>query len=552
VLALAVGFADRPSGWRLAAAGVLIALAIATHPAGLIALAPLVAIGPRIISWTRSRRWAEVACLGAALSAVLIVVLTLGSNASERAAEGHLIHRSGDANASWHAELLRYMFAGTEGTPLRRASLALMIATLVWYVTRRVHRPRLDVASKSLALALILLIPTPSKWAWHFGALIGLAAVAVGAEIARFRADAKTSRWPGRPLAAYGVAALIIGYALAHRVDWSTGWGLRTLSWKFGFERHITLVQLSLMALALLLGAALLLGLVRSGRAGAWRAPWTLVPLIVPLVTLPVLAWTIGMFIADTHQTQGWTLTRQNVEALGGGPGCGLADDTLVADPSSIRALDPIRRPGTPMRLPWLRVPAGERAGFYVANELDRADSVSARWATSSPAGLRAAAWAPVSPPGFDVLRHRQSIPWPFAPQSALPSRPADASAVQLAPHALAGVRAVGYRDAKLSALLRKPGTTALVWPDMVLYMPCARLPRLSDGVAQVPTLLVAHLDLIAVERPTGAFHGLSDLYAFRDLGVGDSKVNPNGMTVLWVDRRIPGAGVAPAVRTSA
>jgi hypothetical protein len=557
VLALAVGFADRPSGWRLAAAGVLIALAIATHPAGLIVLAPLLAIGPRVISWTRSRRRAEVACLGAALSAVLIVLLTLGSNASERATEARLIRQSGDANASWHAELLRYMFAGTEGTVLRRASLALMLAALVWYAARRVNRPRLDVASKSLAVALILLIPTPSKWAWHFGALIGLAALAVGAEIARFRADGATSRWPVRPLAAYCVTALIIGYALAHRVDWSTGWGLRTLSWKFGFEHRITLMQLALVALALIVGAAVLVGFMRSGREGAWRAPWKLVPLIVPLVTLPFLAWTIGMFIADTHHTHGWTLTRQNVESLGGDAGCGLADDTLVADPTSIRALEAVGSPGTPTRLPWFRVPAGERAGFYVANQLDRTDSLSARWATSTRAGFRASAWVPVSPSGFEVLRHRQSIPRPFVPQGALPSRPAGADSVQLASpirpqRSLAATRVVGYRDAKLSSLLRKPGTTALMWPDMVLYMPCGRLPRLSGGVVQVPTLLVAHLDLIAVERPTGAFHGLSDLYGFRDLGVADSKVNPNGMTVLLVDRRIPGAEVTPAVRTSA
>jgi hypothetical protein len=82
--------------------------------------------------------------------------------------------------------------------------------------------------------------------------------------------------------------------------------------------------------------------------------------------------------------------------------------------------------------------------------------------------------------------------------------------------------------------------------------MPCARLPRLEGGVAQVPGLLVAHLDLIAVERATAPFHGLSDLYGFRDLGVADSRVDPNGITVLWVDRRIPGAELAPAVPVSA
>jgi hypothetical protein len=552
VLALAVSFADRPSGWRLAAAGVLISLAIATHPAGLITLAPLLAVGPRVISWARSRRWPELACLGAAVSAVLIVVLTLGSTAHERAAEERLIRQSGDATSSWLQEPLRYMFAGTEGTTLRRASLALMIAAVIAYITRRAKRQELDVPGRSLALALILLIPTPSKWAWHFGAFIGLAAIAVGAEIARLRADGASLRSPVRPLAAYGIAVLIIAWALPHHVDWSTGWGLRTLRWKLGFEHHITLVHLSLIALALILGAAVLVGFVRNGRAGAWRAPWTLVPLIVPLITLPVLAWTIGMFIADTHRTPGWTLIRQNIESLGGDPGCGLADDTLVADPSSIRVLEST---DTHTHLPWFRIPAGERTGFYVANTvgLDRGNAVSARWGTSSPAGVRATAWAPVSTPSLDVIRHRESIPLPFVPEGALPHRPTGANVVELglASSTRTGA-AVGYRNTELGSLLRKRGTSALIWPDMVLYMPCGRLPRVSDGIVQVPTLLVARLNLIAVERPTGAFHGLSDLYRFRDLGVADSKVNPNGMTVLWLDRRIPGAEVAPAVRTPA
>jgi hypothetical protein len=77
--------------------------------------------------------------------------------------------------------------------------------------------------------------------------------------------------------------------------------------------------------------------------------------------------------------------------------------------------------------------------------------------------------------------------------------------------------------------------------------MPCARLPRLTKGVVEVPTVLVAHSGFFPLEFPTSPFHGLVDLYGFRDLGVADSKVDPQGVTVLWVERQIPGAALASA-----
>ena len=86
-----------------------------------------------------------------------------------------------------------------------------------------------------------------------------------------------------------------------------------------------------------------------------------------------------------------------------------------------------------------------------------------------------------------------------------------------------------------------------LVWPNLILYMPCAHLPRLDKGIVSVPTILVTHSDLVPLERDTAPFHALVDLYTFRDLGVADSKVDPKGVTVLWVNQRIPGAALAPA-----
>ena len=59
------------------------------------------------------------------------------------------------------------------------------LAVLAFLLRRRRERASLDLASASLGVALRLLIATPSKWPWHFGALVGIAAVAVASETIR-------------------------------------------------------------------------------------------------------------------------------------------------------------------------------------------------------------------------------------------------------------------------------------------------------------------------------------------------------------------------------
>jgi arabinosyltransferase C len=580
VLALALRFAEKPSGWSLAAAGMLVAFAIAAHPAGLIALAPLLAVGPHVGAWARTHGWPAATVVGAAVVAVLGVVLTVGSDAHQRASEGRLIRISGDATASWRDEVTRYLFVGAESTTLRRASVALMLVALASYLGRRRVASPFDVPGASLALALVLLIPTPSKWSWHFGALIGVAALTVAAEVARFRADEKTLRWPVRPLVAYGAIVLVVGWSLFPRADWSSEFGLRTLSWTFAFESRVTLVRLAVDALVVIFVALVLVTLIRRGRLAAWRLPWRLVPLLVPLVVVPLIAWNIAMLVADTVKTPAWTLARQNVESFTGDEGCGLADDTMVAAPASMRPLEPVggridtraprwlagietpnplrfalleRKNETRLELPWFRAPTGERIGFYVFSGLQPGDGVAARWGSAGEPGPRAQPWQPTRIPDLDIA-YPNIIRWGFVPQGALPSRPPQTDAAQLAlastarpPHAIAATGAVAYRPTTLAALFRLPGARPLVWPNLLLYMPCARLPRLSSGIVEVPTLVVAHSDLVSIDRETAPFHGLIDLYPLRDLGVADSKVEPEGVAVYWVDRRIPGAVLAPA-----
>jgi hypothetical protein len=558
---------------------MLVALALAAHPAGLIAVAPLLAIGPHIVRWVRSQGWtAPVIVVGAVLS-IFFTVVTLGSDLHERLSEARLARTAGDATASWRGELSRYQFSGTESTTLRHLSIALMLSALIGYFARNRRSPKLDLAAVSLAFTLVLLIATPSKWAWHFGALAGLAALAVAAEIARLRADREVLRWPIRPLLAFGVAVLVVSWSLGFTDDWSSGFGLRTLNWTFGFEKRVTLVRLGLVGFALVLAGFVLFALIRHGRAGAWRSPWSMVPWLVPLAVLPLVVFNIAMLAADAVKTPAWTLAAQDIHSLQGNEDCGLADDTRVAAPWSLRPLqtlgrdtesatphwlsatDPPSHPtfgllgrGNPTRLtlPWFRAPVNGRVGFYVLGTNDANDHVLARWGNAG-GTVPPINWTGIDLSHFDAFQS-ETIQWTFVPEGLLPARASGQNAVQVGldsqtqpPHALTSTGALSYESISLSTLFRLQGARPLVWPNLLLYMPCARQPRLTKGIVEVPTVLVAHSGFFPLEFLTSPFHGLVDLYGFRDLGVADSRVVPQGVTVLWVERRIPGAVLVPA-----
>ena len=56
-----------------------------------------------------------------------------------------------------------------------------MALTVVAFLTRRRDQRSdalLDLPSASIGVGLLLLFVTPDKWPWHFGPLLGIAAVA--------------------------------------------------------------------------------------------------------------------------------------------------------------------------------------------------------------------------------------------------------------------------------------------------------------------------------------------------------------------------------------
>jgi hypothetical protein len=579
VFACTILFLERETAAPLAVAAVLVVLAVLAHPAGLVALAPLLAVAPAIGRWVRSR-WAAATSIVLASVALLGILAIVGSDLHQRRADVISLRTYGDEISGWRDEISRYTLLSRfpYGTPLRRGWVALaFLAVLAYLMRRRPDRPGalLGLPGASLGIAFLLLIATPSKLPWHFGAFIGVAALALAAETARLRQDGRFAEgWELRPFLVIGAAMLVAAWSWSPRTAWAD-LDLRTLQWTLGFEQRLTLAKLAGVApLALLLVLAATYALRRRSRLQA--APWSAAAWTVPVVVLPLVAFTVGVLIADAAKTHSWTLARQNVQSLKGDLRCGLADDALVPARASMRSLSPLRTaqfvaaswlPPAPVEglpryalgpppasSPWFRLPSGKRVGFFLAGAPGSADSLELEWGRARNGNVEQLATAGVSVPTDDA---RPDLGyWRFYAAANLPTAPAEASAIRFVvrsatgtePGAALGLTApVTYEDVPLAGLLARE-RPSLALPNLLTYVPCVRQPRVA-GVADVPNLLLAFRDTMwPLGTGTSPFDELPELYPFVRLPLSDSRNPPGDVAVYEVDRRIEGAEIAPAV----
>ena len=241
---------------------------------------------------------------------------------------------------------------------------------------------------------LVLQLATPSRHPFQFGALLGIAAIAVAAETVRLRETAESSiGWRARPFIVLGAATLAAAWAWSPRHGWNP-LDLRTLEWTLAIEDSLPLQSLAVGLPLLLLAGALLTARLR-GRPRS-ETPWRVAAWTAPVLAVPLMAFTVTVLAADVLETDGWTLTRQNLDTLRGDLGCGLADDVRVADRSTLRALPVVaseveasasqaasdearhssstRWDGGIDRTPWLRLPADRRYGLVVFSALPMGD----------------------------------------------------------------------------------------------------------------------------------------------------------------------------------
>jgi arabinosyltransferase C len=577
VLTCTILFVERETAGPLVAAAILVLLAVLAHPAGIVALAPLLAVAPTVGRWARLHAAAATTIVLGTI-ALLGVLAIVGSDLQQRRADVVSLRTYGDEISGWRDEITRYSLLGRApyGSPLRREWVALAFLAILAYLLRR--RPDrqgalLGLPSASLGIALLLLIATPSKLPWHFGGLIGIAALGLAAETARLRRDARGAQgWQLRPFLVIGAAMLAAAWSWSPRNAWAD-LDLRTLQWTLGIEKRLTLAKVAGVApLALLFLFAAIYALRRRSRLH--DAPWRAAAWTVPVVAAPLVAFIVGVLIADAAKTHSWTLARQNVQSLKGDLRCGLADDALVPVRASMRALSPLNTaqfaaaswlPPAPVEglprfalgpppasSPWFRLPHGKRVGFFLAGIPGSADSLELEWGRAHNGKVEQLAAAGVSVPTDDA-RPDLSY-WRFYSAANLPSAPAGATAVRFAvrsangPGAALGLTApVTYDDESLARLLVGDGPS-LALPNLLTYVPCVTQPRVG-GVADVPKLVLAFRDTMwPLGTGTSPFDELPELYRFVRLSLSDSQNPPGNVAVYEVDRRIEGAAIAPPV----
>jgi hypothetical protein len=429
-------------------------------------------------------------------------------------------------------------------------------------------------------VALLLLLATPSKHPWHFGALVGLTALAVAVEARLLRDEGiEAGRWAAKPFVAIGALVVAIAWCWSPRHAWNAV-DLRTLDWTLGFETTLGLARLAVV-LPLLVLAAAFIAARRSG-SPLWPAAPRVVSWSGFLFAAPLVAFTLAVLAADTAKTDAWTLARQNLGALTGDVGCGLADDITVADARTARALPIVGEPSVPAvpswlppapvsgvpvfalgpasgtaasRSPWFALPADTRFGLFVSGTPSASDRLALEWGRERNGVIEAIGTAPISTAFAGEAS--ASLPWRFVAAGELPqpAGPARLVRVALRSHAVPGASIavtspVSYESRRLAQVLNRPDERQLVLPSLYPAFPCVRLPELSGGIVEAPHHIVTPRDSRSPVRfDYSPFLNVLDLYSLRRLPLADSADPPENVVVFGVDHEVPGALVLAPTR---
>ena len=319
---------------HLLAAGLCVAAGATTHPAGLVAAAPLISEWRTIGAWAIRNRFVVAAC-GMTAMAVFLLLFAFDGDLAARATDVDLVRSSGSHPLSWRDEPERYFWITNPSlpwtTPIRRAHVAAILLVPLAHLLLRRNGQSTDatVASRALLIGICLLAVTPSKWPWHFGALVPLAAAVsafLGQSIARHRP---------RTTYAIGLAAgcgLLLTWAWSKSFRWALI-DLRTLAWAGDADVQPT----TWSALSFWLGIPLvfaatwfIIGTARTRRLeGVSNSIASGMLWSVPVMVLLTLGVTVGTFLADARSTSGWTLFSQNRASLTR-EHCGLAEGLAV------------------------------------------------------------------------------------------------------------------------------------------------------------------------------------------------------------------------------
>ncbi len=340
---LAIRFAQGTRGWVLVVWAVVIALAVTSHTAGIIVLAPVIASWPAFRQWIRTESEARYLLIVWLLvvGSLVLIVWFIDSNIASKLESMRAFRASSSHDDSIAEEFLRYrnLDLSPYATPMRRMSVA-FVAIGIGAFLLRVRRGAglINLPAWSLVTGLIMLTLTPSKWPWHIGGLLGLAALVAAIELRKI----EKPRW----------ALAILGVVFAMSWTWSvslpwTAFDLRTYEWTvFDPLTETVSSEAGLLPFELtsLVGWAITAGVVALLAAAVLRFRPDLHPpkppeAVVLLGAVLVISLTASTLWSDSSDTEGWTFGGQNFASLRGDATCGLGDDIEVPVPGSLHPL---------------------------------------------------------------------------------------------------------------------------------------------------------------------------------------------------------------------
>lgn len=340
---------------RLAPTAVAIVVAVFSvtlAPQGLVAVAPLL-VGARAIGRIVSKRRATdgvaapLAALAAAMAVIFVVVFRDQTLAT--VAESARIKYVVGPTISWYQDFLRYYFLTVEehveSSLTRRFAVLVMLLCLFSMLTVLLRRGRIPGLARgpvwrligSIALALLLLTFTPTKWAVQFGAFAGLTG-ALGAVTAF--TFARVGLHSRRNLALYITALLFV---LAWASAGINGWfyvGNYGVPWydraPVLFHQPVTSMVLALTILGALIAGWLHFRLDYTGHTEVKDSRRNRALAATPLLVLSfvVVLLAVGSMAKGFAQRYpAYTTGKANLSALSSGlsgTSCAMADDVLV------------------------------------------------------------------------------------------------------------------------------------------------------------------------------------------------------------------------------
>ncbi|PQD98225.1 arabinosyltransferase [Mycobacterium sp. EPG1] len=345
-----------------AVAIVVAVFCVTLAPQGLVAVAPLL-VGARAVTRVVSARRATDGLLSAlapfAAAASLLFVVVFRDQTLASVAESVRIKYVVGPTVPWYQEFLRYYYLTVEdsvdGSLTRRFSVLILLLCLFGVIAVLLRRGSVPGAVNgplwrlvgTTGIGLLLLIPTPTKWAVQFGVFAGLAG-ALGAVTAF--AFARVGLHSRRNLALYVTALLFV---LAWATSGINGWFYNANYGVPWFDKQPVIVGYPVTTIFLVLAIAggLLTGWLhfRMDYAGHTQVADTgrnralaSTPLLIVAVIMVVLE--LGSMVkATVGRYPVYTIGAANIAALrSGGTSCAMADDVLVEADTNAGMLQPV------------------------------------------------------------------------------------------------------------------------------------------------------------------------------------------------------------------